>query len=105
MTENKQMSKDFPGLNENKKSGFSSKIGFILAASGSAVGLGNLWRFPYLTAQYGGGAFILCYALLAVFFGIVLLMLEIGIGRKTGKSVIGAFPTLNQKFKWVGYLN
>lgn len=105
MTENKQMSKDFPGLNENKKSGFSSKIGFILAASGSAVGLGNLWRFPYLTAQYGGGAFILCYALLAVFFGIVLLMLEIGIGRKTGKSVIGAFPTLNQKFKWVGYLS
>ncbi len=90
---------------EIKKSGFTGKLGFVLAASGSAVGLGNLWRFPYLTAQYGGGAFILCYVLLAIFFGICLLMLEIGIGRKTGKSVIGAFPLLNKKFKWFGYFS
>lgn len=94
----------FGQLNQNK-GGFSSKLGFVLAASGSAVGLGNLWRFPYLTAQYGGGAFILCYVLLAIFFGLVMLMLEIGIGRKTGKSVIGAFPSLNKKFKWAGYLS
>ncbi len=88
-----------------KKAGFSGKLGFVLAAAGSAVGLGNLWRFPYLVAKYGGGAFILCYVLLAVFFGIALLMLEIGIGRHTGKSVVGAFPALNKKFKWVGYLS
>ncbi len=88
----------------NKKRGsFTSKIGFVLAASGSAVGLGNLWRFPYLTAQYGGGIFVLCYILLAIFFGLTLLMLEIAIGRHTGKSVIGAFPALNKKFKWFGY--
>ena len=94
---------NFGQLNQNK-GGFSSKLGFVLAASGSAVGLGNLWRFPYLTAQYGGGAFILCYVLLAIFFGLVMLMLEIAIGRNTGKSVIGAFPSLNKKFKWAGYL-
>ena len=90
---------------QHKKAGFSGKLGFVLAASGSAVGLGNLWRFPYLVAQYGGGAFILCYVLLAVFFGISLLMLEIAIGRNTGKSVIGAFPALNKKFKWLGYVS
>lgn len=86
-----------------KHNGFTGKLGFVLAASGSAVGLGNLWRFPYLTAKYGGGMFILCYILLAVFFGIIMLMLEIGIGRHTGKSVIGAFKKLNKKFKWFGY--
>ncbi len=87
-----------------KRGGFSSKIGFVLSAAGSAVGLGNLWRFPYLTAQYGGGVFVLSYILLAVFFGITLLMMEIGIGRYTGKSVIGAFAKLNSKFKWFGYV-
>ena len=64
-----------------KHTGFTGKIGFVLAASGSAVGLGNLWRFPYLTAQYGGGIFILSYVLLAILFGVTLLMLEIAIGR------------------------
>ena len=88
---------------ENKKHGFSSKIGFVLAAAGSAVGLGNLWRFPYLAAKYGGGMFLLCYVLLAVTFGFCLLVLEIAIGRKTGKGVIGAFAALNKKFKWFGF--
>ena len=87
-----------------KKSSFSSKLGFVLAAAGSAIGLGNLWRFPYLAAEYGGGIFVLCYIILAVTIGFVLLTLEIGIGRKTGKSVIGAFPALNKKFKWFGYV-
>ncbi len=89
--------------NQNR-GGFSGKIGFVLSAAGSAVGLGNLWRFPYLTAQYGGGVFVLTYILLAVLFGITLLMLEIGIGRYTGKSVIGAFTKLNKKFKFFGYV-
>ena len=87
-----------------KKGGFSSKIGFVLAAAGSAIGLGNLWRFPYLAAKFGGGVFVFCYIILAVTIGFVLLTLEIGIGRKTGKSVIGAFPALNKKFKWFGYV-
>ncbi|MBQ8427260.1 MAG: sodium-dependent transporter, partial [Clostridia bacterium] len=87
-----------------KRGSFTGKLGFVLAASGSAVGLGNLWRFPYLAAQYGGGIFVLCYILLAVLFGFALLMLEIAIGRHTGKSVIGAFAKLNKKFKWFGYV-
>ena len=87
-----------------KHGGFTGKIGFVLAAAGSAVGLGNLWRFPYLAAQYGGGMFLLCYIVLAVTFGFCLLVLEIAIGRKTGKGVIGAFTALNKKFKWFGFL-
>ena len=82
---------------DKKRGGFTGKIGFVLAAAGSAVGLGNLWRFPYLAAQYGGGIFVLCYVVLAVLFGFTLLMLEIGIGRHTGKSVIGAYKKLNKK--------
>ena len=89
---------------ESKHKGFASKLGFVLAAAGSAVGLGNLWRFPYLAAKYGGGVFILCYLLLAVTFGFCLLVLEIAIGRKTRKNIIGAFSALNRKFKWLGIL-
>ena len=66
----------------NKKRGsFSSRIGFVLAAAGSAVGLGNLWRFPYLAAKYGGGTFLLIYIILAVTFGYSLMTAEIKIGR------------------------
>lgn len=86
------------------RKGFSSKLGFVLAAAGSAVGLGNLWRFPYLAAKYGGGIFLLCYVALAVTIGFTLLVLEIAIGRKTGKSVVGAFTSLNKKFKWFGFV-
>ena len=93
-----------PQQGVKKHHGFSGKIGFVLAAAGSAVGLGNLWRFPYLAAKYGGGIFILCYIILAATVGITLLMLEIAIGRKTGKGVLGAFAALNKKFKWLGFL-
>ena len=89
---------------EKKHKGFSSRLGFVLAAAGSAVGLGNLWRFPYLAAKYGGGIFLLCYIALAVTFGFCLLVLEIAIGRKTGKGAIGAFAALNKKFKWFGFV-
>ncbi|MBE6851938.1 MAG: sodium-dependent transporter [Ruminococcus sp.] len=87
-----------------KKSGFSSRLGFILAAAGSAVGLGNIWRFPYLAAKYGGGIFLLVYLILAVTFGFSLMLTEISIGRKTGKSVIGAYKVINEKFSFLGYL-
>lgn len=90
-------------FSKNTHNGFASKLGFILAAAGSAVGLGNLWRFPYLAAQYGGGMFLLCYVILAVLFGVIMLMLEIAIGRNTRKGVIGAFAKLNKKFSWFGY--
>lgn len=109
MTENNNFTNDsglqpLNGSENKKRANFTGKIGFVLAAAGSAVGLGNLWRFPYLAAQYGGGIFVLCYVLLAALFGFTLLMLEISIGRHTGKSVIGAFTKLNKKFSWFGYL-
>lgn len=84
--------------------GFGSKLGFILAAAGSAVGLGNIWRFPYLAAKYGGGIFLLVYLILAVTFGFTLMVTEISIGRKTGKSVIGAYGSINKKFKPLGLI-
>ncbi len=87
-----------------KRSSFTGKIGFILAAAGSAVGLGNIWRFPYLAAKYGGGIFLLVYILLALTFGFSLMCAEIAIGRKTGKSAIGAFCDLNKKYTFIGVL-
>ena len=90
-------------MNE-KRSNFTGKIGFILAAAGSAVGLGNIWRFPYLAAQYGGGIFLLVYLILAITFGFTLMCAEIALGRKTGQSAISAFGALNKKFKFVGLL-
>lgn len=89
---------------EKKRSSFSGKLGFVLAAAGSAVGLGNLWRFPYLAAKYGGGIFLLVYLILAVTFGFTLMIAEIAIGRKTGLSAIGAFKKLNKKYTFIGYL-
>lgn len=89
---------------KEERSSFSGGIGFVLAAAGSAVGLGNLWRFPYLAAQYGGGIFIFVYLILALTFGFSLLVMEIGMGRKTKKSAIRAFEQINKKFAFVGYL-
>lgn len=83
---------------------FTGGIGFVLAAAGSAVGLGNLWRFPYLAAQYGGGIFILCYIVVALTFGFALMATEIAIGRKTGKSPLMAYGQINKKFGFVGFL-
>lgn len=87
---------------EEKKEGFGSKIGFILAAAGSAVGLGNIWRFPYLAAKYGGGLFLLIYIILVVTFGFSLMVTEISLGRKTGKSVIGAYKHADKRFGFLG---
>lgn len=86
------------------RSSFTGRIGFVLAAAGSAVGLGNLWRFPYLAAQHGGGIFILVYIILALTFGFSLLATEIAIGRKTKLSPIRAYKKLNKKFGFLGYL-
>ena len=89
---------------EKKRGNFSGGIGFVLAAAGSAVGLGNLWRFPYLAAQYGGGIFIFVYIILALTFGFALMTTEIAIGRKTKKSPVVAYKMISEKFTFVGYL-
>jgi len=89
---------------EKKRGSFSGSLGFVLAAAGSAVGLGNIWRFPYLAAKDGGGIFILVYIVLALTFGFALLTTEIAIGRKTGKSPLVAYGMLHPKWKWIGPL-
>ena len=88
--------------NKQKRSSFSGSIGFVLAAAGSAVGLGNIWRFPYLAAKDGGGVFLLCYLVLALTFGFTLLTTEIAIGRKSGKSPLTAYGEMHKKYSWVG---
>ena len=87
-----------------KRSSFTGKLGFVLAAAGSAVGLGNIWRFPYLAAQYGGAIFLLVYIALAITFGSTLLVAEIAIGRKTGLSAIGAYKKLDKRFAFIGWI-
>lgn len=89
---------------EKQRGSFTNKLGFVLAAAGSAVGLGNLWRFPYLAAKHGGGIFLLVYLVLAVTFGFALMITEIALGRKTHLSAIGAFASLNKKCGFIGYL-
>ena len=91
-------------MEQKSRSSFSSRIGFVLAAAGSAVGLGNLWRFPYLAAQYGGGIFLLVYLVLVVTFGFTLMITEIAIGRKTRLSCIGAYRALDKRFGFLGWI-
>lgn len=87
-----------------KRSSFSGSIGFVLAAAGSAVGLGNIWRFPYLAAKDGGGLFLVIYIILALTFGFTLLMTEVSIGRKTKQSCLTAYGRLNKNWGWLGWL-
>lgn len=91
-------------MEKNKRSSFSGSLGFILAAAGSAVGLGNIWRFPYLAAKDNGGLFILIYIILALTFGFTLLTTEIAIGRKTKQSPLTAYKLINKKFGFIGSL-
>lgn len=87
-----------------KRNSFSGSIGFVLAAAGSAVGLGNIWRFPYLAAKDGGGLFLVIYLILAVTFGFTLLTTEIAIGRKTKQSPLTAYSKLREKWGFLGIL-
>lgn len=89
---------------EKKRSNFTGQIGFVLASAGSAVGLGNIWRFPYLAAKDGGGVFLLCYIILTLTFGFALLTTEIAIGRKTGQSSLTAYKVLHKKWGFLGVL-
>ena len=89
---------------EIKKGGFSGGLGFVLAAAGSAVGLGNLWRFPTLASKYGGGLFLIVYLIMVLTFGFSLLMTDIAIGRRTGKSSIDAYKLVHPKWGFLGKL-
>ena len=86
-----------------KREEWSSRVTFILAAIGSAVGLGNAWRFPGLAAKYGGGAFLITYAIAMLILGIPMLAMEISIGRKTKQGAPGAFRSINKKAEYVGW--
>ena len=89
---------------EKNRNSFSGSIGFVLAAAGSAVGLGNIWRFPYLAAKDGGGLFLVLYLILALTFGFTLLTTEVAIGRKTKQSPLTAYGKLKEKWKFLGVL-
>lgn len=89
---------------ENNRSSWGSNIGFLLAAIGSAVGLGNIWGFPYKMGKSGGFMFLIIYLLLAVFVGMIIMTSELALGRKTGKGVVGAYQAASKKFKWIGWL-
>lgn len=89
---------------ENNRANWASNLGFLMAAIGSAVGLGNIWGFPYKMGKSGGFAFLAIYLLLAVFVGFIVMVSELAMGRKTGLGVIGSYHTLSKKFKWVGWL-
>lgn len=91
---------------ENRERGsFKGSVGFVLAAAGSAVGLGNIWRFPYLAARDGGGLFLAVYIFLALTFGFTLLITEVAIGRKTKQSPLTAYKQLSKKWRWLGVLS
>ena len=87
-----------------QRASFSTKLGVIAATAGSSIGLGNIWRFPYLAAKYGGGTFLLTYVVLVFTFGVSLLLLETALGRKTGQSAIGAFKAFGKKYAFIGIL-
>ena len=89
---------------ENNRSTWASNFGFLMAAIGSAVGLGNIWGFPFKMGKSGGFTFLIIYLLLAVFVGMIIMTSELALGRKTGKGVVGAYQAASRKFKWVGWL-
>ena len=87
---------------KQNRSSFSGKLGFVLSAAGASVGLGNIWRFPYLAAKYGGGIFLLIYIILAMTFGYSMIVAETALGRMTKKSPGGAFGKFG-KSKWLSF--
>ena len=90
--------------NQHKKHGFTGQLGFVMAAAGSAVGVGNLWRFPYLAAKDGGGLFIIIYLILTFTFGFTLLTSDIAVGRRTGKNSINAYGEMSPKWRFLGII-
>lgn len=91
-------------MEAKRKSNFTGSLGFVLAAAGSAVGVGNIWRFPYLAAKDGGGLFLIIYLALVLTFGFTLLVTDVAIGRRTKTHALKAFAKINPKWKFLGYL-
>ena len=89
---------------ENNRSSWGSNLGFLLAAIGSAVGLGNIWGFPYKMGKSGGFTFLIVYLLLAIFVGMIIMVSELAVGRKTKLSPIDAYKQVSKKFAWIGWL-
>ena len=89
---------------ENNRASFGSNFGFLMAAIGSAVGLGNIWGFPYKMGMSGGFTFLIIYILLAVFVGMIIMVSELALGRKSGRGAVGAYQKVSKRFKWVGWL-
>lgn len=90
--------------NENTRGQFKSNIGFLMSAIGSAVGLGNLWGFPYKMGANGGFAFLVLYIILVIFVGYVMILTELALGRRTGKGVVGAYKALSKKYSFIGWM-
>ena len=91
-------------MDENKRGSFGSTIGFLLSAIGSAVGLGNIWGFPYKMGRCGGFTFLIVYLALAAFVGFAIMLSELAIGRSTGFGPVNAYKKVSKKFKWIGWL-
>ena len=91
-------------MEQNARGSFGSNIGFLLSAIGSAVGLGNIWGFPYKMGKSGGFTFLIIYLLLAIFVGFAIMLSELAIGRKTGYGPVNAYKAISKKFKWIGWL-
>lgn len=91
---------------EQSREEWDSKVGFILAAAGSAIGLGNIWRFPYMTGENGGAAFVLVYIFFVIFIGLTVMLAELTIGRRSQRNAVGAFEVIAPKsgWKWIGIL-
>ena len=89
---------------ETKRASWASNLGFLMAAIGSAVGLGNIWGFPYKMGKSGGFAYLAIYALLAIFVGFIVMASELAMGRKTGQGAMGTYHALTKKFRWIGWL-
>jgi len=91
---------------EQGREEWGSKVGFILAAAGSAIGLGNIWRFPYMTGENGGAAFVLVYVFFVIFIGFTIMLAELTIGRRSQRNAVGAFEVIAPKsgWKWIGIL-
>ena len=90
-------------MSEQKRASFGGKLSVILVAAGSAIGLGALWRFPYIAGKHGGAAFLLVFLLSIFVVGIPAMLAEFAVGRRTKKNAVGAFRTLSKRWSWLGY--
>lgn len=95
---------DVNSSTSSSRGNWSSKIGFVMAAAGSAVGLGNIWKFPYTAGENGGGAFVAIYLLFVIFIGFSVMLTEFAVGRKTGLSAVGAFKSTDRRWTFVGIM-